>query len=662
MMVFDSVDELINFLVKDSRRNVPFPTRFINVENLSDFTRLKNFFEARGTEFIFLSDFCSANDTLPNLRRLRSRLKILNHDVCVLPLSEYLRVQPGQAVHTIENFFGLNDDLPCSHRIYFLMYRFENLFYSVECPDVRKKNCVLSAKSSTSDDFSLTILAPTLRFYRELPAVDGFKAYLKFFESAPESKLTLFTANAESLQAQNFFDNVKVFVDPFELLRQKFSLPRDFQPTFGRDDDWLKLAQLISVDGSFERAFCREFAIDKFNVRVLENFGERNDFQQWLLWLRCKLMNVGYVYRCANESSSPSDFVERLFGEIISCRDAKNFDELCAERREILSVMKILPPEKFFSSLLTTDKILALKVLVCNSLAEKIFLFKLLQNFTVDALPTVLPILHRTFPPLEKYLSDTQNFSEEYRDYFRHYRWLKVTNTITADFFHRVEELTRLKGRNFFTFDSRNKIIGDEYSDDAAIFFVDGMGVEYLNFIAADLASFGENFSVKYRVGFCNLPSVTELNKDFLQGRNVAADILDLDTLKHQTLPYPENILSELNFFDLLKEKILLALNSFKKIIICSDHGASRLAVLARKSDFDHAIDAENRTVYKNGRFADASPDDEKNFPTALEFDGKIIFADYSRFIQRGSTGNEIHGGATLEEVLVPVITIQRTE
>ena len=79
MMVFDSVDELINFLVKDSGLKVPFPTRFINVENLSDFTTLKN-------------------------------------------------------------------DLLCAHRIYFLMYCFENLFYSVECSDVRKKiaSCWLS--------------------------------------------------------------------------------------------------------------------------------------------------------------------------------------------------------------------------------------------------------------------------------------------------------------------------------------------------------------------------------------------------------------------------------------------------------------------------------------------------------------------------------------
>ncbi|MBR0287435.1 MAG: hypothetical protein IJQ82_00495 [Selenomonadaceae bacterium] len=352
-------------------------------------------------------------------------------------------------------------------------------------------------------------------------------------------------------------------------------MPKDFQPTFERNGDWIKLAQMIAADGSFERAFCREFAIDKFNVHVLENFGERNDFLQWLLWLRCKLMNFGYVYRCAKKSSSPKEFVERLFDEIISCRNAKNFDELCDERREILSVMKILPPEKFFTSLLAADKILALKVFTCNSLAEKIFLFKLLQRFTFDELPTVLPILYQTFTPLAKYLSDTQIFSEDYRDYFRRYRWLKVTNTITADFFHRVEELARLKGRDFLTFDSRNKIISEEYSADAAIFLPTEWALNISISLPLTLPPSAKNFSVKYRVGFCNLPS---------------------------------------------------------------------------------------GTVYKIGRFADATPDDEKNFPTALEFDGKIIFADYSRFTQRGSTGNEIHGGATLEEVLVPVITIQRTD
>jgi len=84
--------------------------------------------------------------------------------------------------------------------------------------------------------------------------------------------------------------------------------------------------------------------------------------------------------------------------------------------------------------------------------------------------------------------------------------------------------------------------------------------------------------------------------------------------------------------------------------------------VLARQSEFDNAFPAEGRRVYKSGRFAEAKEGDEKIFPTALEYDGKIIFADYSRFIQRGAPGIEVHGGASWEEILVPVLLIERRD
>ena len=52
------------------------------------------------------------------------------------------------------------------------------------------------------------------------------------------------------------------------------------------------------------------------------------------------------------------------------------------------------------------------------------------------------------------------------------------------------------------------------------------------------------------------------------------------------------------------------------------------MAVLTRQTKFDSAFPAEGRQVYKSGRFADAMTGDEKIFPNALEYDGKIIFAD----------------------------------
>ena len=230
------------------------------------------------------------------------------------------------------------------------------------------------------------------------------------------------------------------------------------------------------------------------------------------------------------------------------------------------------------------------------------------------------------------------------------------------DFNRRVDALARNAGENIFALPSRNEIVGAEYSDNAAVFFVDGLGAEYINFLAIEFASFGENFSIRYRVGRCNLPSVTELNKDFLQGRNVAGEVLDLDTLKHESRAYPENILGELEFLSALREKILRVLDVHEKIILCSDHGTSRLAVLARQTQIAAVLPADNRKVYKSGRFADALPHDADHLSTALEHDGKIIFADYSRFAQKGAPGSELHGGASLEEILVPVITIERRE
>ena len=79
----------------------------------------------------------------------------------------------------------------------------------------------------------------------------------------------------------------------------------------------------------------------------------------------------------------------------------------------------------------------------------------------------------------------------------------------------------------------------------------------------------------------------------------------------------------------------------YEKIILCSAHGTSRLDAISHQTKFDTSFPADR--------------DDEKTFPTALESDDKIIFADYSRFIQKGIPGSEIHGGATWEEIFVPV-------
>ena len=662
MLTFDNLGELKRYLVRDKGRWSFSPVRFINVDSIDEWLELKDFLSGAEAEMMPLSEFCTGSDTLPNLRRLRSKLRRETRDVCILPLSEIFRVNPARAEREIESFMSLHEGELCTRRIYLLMYRLSSVFRSMRVSDQRRRECILISRGERSE-YSLTVVQKAMWYLPGSERVDGFKQYLLHWERVPHDSMTLFTENAIYLASERFLDDVKIISNAYDLLRQKYDLPSEIRQDFGSEEEWKRLTRLVREAGDFEGAFCQEFKVDRFDTSVFENFGSRDKFHKWFLWLRCKVSGEGYIFRCGAVSTTVEEFERQVYELILSCVGEKNFDEQCRERRTILSLMKIFPCEEFLIRVRQLDKITALKVLTCHSRAEQLLIFETLQRFKYGEFRSARKVLQQTFPVLANYLADvTAGYGLEQAEYFRRYRWLKVTNQLTDEFNRRVANMARTKGGSVYGLQSRNEIVAEEYSAGAAIYFVDGLGAEYLSYFAAELAGLAEGYSVRYRVGRCNLPSVTEQNKDFLAGRNIFAEELTLDTLKHEARRYPENILSELNFLATLREKILRGLEAYGKIILCSDHGTSRLAVLARREKIGNVIPSDGRQVYKSGRYGDARLGDDKKILTALEFDGKTIFADYSRFVQRGSVGSEVHGGATWEEVLVPVVVIERRE
>lgn len=289
-------------------------------------------------------------------------------------------------------------------------------------------------------------------------SIYGFKNYLRYWEKSPNASLTLYTGNAIHLQDKKFFDDVKVIANAFDLLQHHYDLPAEFKRDFGREENWQSLAELVATTGSFERTF---------RLSAFKNFSGLDNFQKWLLWLRCKLQGSGYVSRCAKLSNSPEEFVTQIYELIFSCDDEKFFDE----RREILLLMKTFPPETFLERVRQSDKRLALKILTDNSHAERLLIFETLQRFRFKESDTARKILQRTFPQLANYLSEgAEGLTEEQTEYFRRYRWLKVTNQLTEDFNRRVKEIARNAERNIYALKSRNEIVSEEYSNAAAIF------------------------------------------------------------------------------------------------------------------------------------------------------------------------------------------------
>ncbi|MEK7398310.1 MAG: BREX-4 system phosphatase PglZ, partial [Candidatus Poribacteria bacterium] len=203
----------------------------------------------------------------------------------------------------------------------------------------------------------------------------------------------------------------------------------------------------------------------------------------------------------------------------------------------------------------------------------------------------------------------------------------------------------------------RNSYINDAYIDNAFIYWVDALGVEYLGLIQTLLDDKYKGIYYEINIGYAEIPTVTEFNKDFVAGRKY--DVTrTLDDLKHKG-KYPDCIEEELRLVENAVKAAIQKLDMFDRVIITSDHGASRGAILhkgqAYKSD-------DIAKVERFGRYCiQADTQYENRYAGCIDKDEYHIFASYDRFSISGNEKSEIHGGATLEEVLVPIIVLSKT-
>lgn len=263
------------------------------------------------------------------------------------------------------------------------------------------------------------------------------------------------------------------------------------------------------------------------------------------------------------------------------------------------------------------------------------------------------------FDPLNTKLPDKDaSFREVLTDYFRRYKLQKVKNHIDADFLADVN--TYAVDRPFYKLQPRSSIVSTMGKTNAQAYFFDALGVEHLAYIQAKCEEYGLIYEIS--LAHSELPSITIKNKDFKHYFETK-DIGDLDELKHhsqiydyQTCAYPIHVFRELVIIDreLRRIRAQLIQNNFDKAVILSDHGASRLAVIYKhESGLPLELDEKGE---HSGRCcpADADP----GIPQVAYEDGYAILGNYERFKGGRKANLEVHGGASLEEVVVPIITV----
>ena len=270
-----------------------------------------------------------------------------------------------------------------------------------------------------------------------------------------------------------------------------------------------------------------------------------------------------------------------------------------------------------------------------------------LQQFTFDEFNT-------------KVMESDAHIRNLLTDYFQRYKIQKLTNHQDRDFVDLVE--AEAKARSFMKLQARSAIIKKLDKKEVRPYFFDALGVEFLAFIQTRAEAYGMQFECF--IGHCNLPSITSKNKEFYDVFPEGSVLKEegLDELKHHGTKYdfqfttePLHIFDELAVLDrdLKKMGSTLAMGQCQQIVILSDHGASRLAVTYRSENDKLELTEPGK---HSGRCCPAKADPGIDFVTYE--DGFAVLANYERFKGSRKADVETHGGASLEETVVPVIIL----
>ena len=283
-----------------------------------------------------------------------------------------------------------------------------------------------------------------------------------------------------------------------------------------------------------------------------------------------------------------------------------------------------------------------------------------------------LATLEEVYPDLASYFNEYQfscSEGELLTQYFKDYKRQKASNKLDPDFLQQVAELSKPESRRYNHLLTRNLLVDQANGQGAGLYWIDALGVEYLGFIKRLAKELG--LWIEINVGRATLPTLTEFNRAFYENWTgfKCPKEPNLDKIKHEGVPTQQSNGPAIHLADelavirdsLTTIKSCLVNHQAEYFLLVSDHGASRLCVLNQHEnrwEITHWRMEENGK--HSGRCCPKSDVDECP-ESATENNDHWVLANYDRFKGGRRANIEVHGGASLEEVVVPVIRITLT-
>lgn len=605
-----------------------------------------------------ISDFCPKDDKFPDIDDVIDYFRTLDTDYrqnkhVLIGLGEYLALRGSAFAEKILR--RLDKTTLGTARVVLLLRCVTQQVNALQMDDNRivEQNRLYIEENAVS---SVTVTCTS--YFSQKDVAIGVKKLLHDLEDG-------LSRNIHAISALDFSQSlvpVSYIKTPFEAIQHV--IPGvELTDSMGTTAQWEQFYQeLLRCNGSLDKLFSRYDCADDFEEDIYEKCAGL-EFKNWVFYISLKqnydrIQNDYLAYVVANTDCYEDLRINLLTGIVHIPRSDGRFHNLYTERKKLVKGF----PESEIAAFIRENQIDPMESIyryTDNTKMEREAIISwVAQHGYIAEIEIIYPALAQY---LGEYVFDCGGLSDELTKYFKQYRLMKVTNQITPEFLEQVEQnAQKLPYTHLETRDSAILRIPDK--KDAFLYWIDALGVEYLSYIA--ILAKKKGLSIHVDIAYVELPTITSINKGFFEKWAGSKKEKEprLDEIKHKEEggyfyrpgQAPVHLASELEVIrkSIDRAATELAMHTCKTFVIASDHGASRLAVIhhqEEKYDTDTKGEHSGRCCKE---FADA------DLPQAICENGYLVLADYGRFKNSRAANVEVHGGASLEEVIVPIITL----
>lgn len=672
-MECNTMDQCFDRIEAYCQKEITGHPLLVNTENAHDFQCLVKRMQLDGNKTcVFMHDYCGKG--LPQIDALFRDVKKKGCFV-VIGLSSYVMLLGKKRA---EELMARLQELSVAGHVIVLLSHMKEIRLSRMQQDQHLSYRVLLLEGDPTPLPSIYLASPEENSFGQL-VLPNIQALLEKLEQYdPVGGETSFAVRT-SLHKEVFSESMYSIRSSKgiykELLRAFPVLKGDLEESWGTKEDWERFAQEWKECLSWGALAEKHFGIDAHFSAILEREYEQADtYETWLYWLLLKVQGASedaYLSYALGKSRHWQDLWEHIFLSLSSLSfQMREFEKYCEGRKRLLRLLEgqTIPATwvSEYQDAIAQKGRDAIWYLFAGTAWEEKMLFQCLADYDYTK-EEVMGMLKTHFPDLFAYMkSFTFTMHQKVPEhlvplltkYFDDYKWQKLMNHLTPDFKAQVNTLAEHRVYNQFPI--RSLALSQMKKENTMMYFVDALGVEYLSYISEKCKTYGLLLSIQVVHG--ELPSITSQNTEFMNPGVI--NIKDLDALKHESQTYnyekqkiPLHLVAELKAIDGVLQTIRdgLLTKEMKSAIIISDHGATRLAVLNDEEYGAEFIVGESKGQH-SGRCCQVEED--PGIPFAAYENGYAVLANYMRFKGSRKADVEVHGGATLEETLVPLLQI----